>query len=88
MEVEVSTIFTLLDSMNAEVAIYRRPENYIQNHERWNIRIVISDGDAKVESNKEGSTFEETLEKAWTAVDKTTRKGLNLAQLAPPIEGA
>lgn len=79
-------IFRSLDSMNANVSIYRRTESYIEGSHRWDCSIsVVSEG-VQLKIQKYGVTAEDAINDAWSAYERCQHYGLPKELTVPAIE--
>ena len=59
-----------LESMNAEITLYRSPFNFVDELERWSARIEInnSEKEIKLQAKGTGADVEDALRDAWEKV--------------------
>lgn len=64
-------ILARLESMNAEITLYRSPFTYVNELERWSARIEINNAEKeiKLQAKGTGADVEDALRQAWCKVE-------------------
>ena len=91
MSKSITEISSILNSLNAGLDLFRRPESYVDDWLRWSCTIRLASNAAKIEVRAEGASLSEVLGMAYDKLEPlieapAVSHALDLPLLSPPVE--